>query len=85
MWDGYVREGTETYNENLARSLGDDYISRGWHTSGHVDMKDLREFFNLLQPEAIIPIHTDAPDKFSEAFEKEWPVVLLNDGGSYTL
>ena len=85
MWDGYVREGTETYNENLARSLGDDYVSHGWHTSGHVDMKDLREFFNLLQPKAIIPIHTDAPDKFSEAFKKEWPVVLLNDGGSYTL
>ena len=85
MWDGYVREGAETYNENLASSLGEDYISRGWHTSGHVDMKDLREFFNLLQPKAIIPIHTDAPDKFSEAFEKEWPVVLLNDGGSYTL
>ena len=85
MWDGYVREGTESYNEDLDRSLGEDYVSHGWHTSGHVDMKDLCEFFNLLQPKAIIPIHTDAPDKFSEAFEKEWPVVQMNDGGSYTL
>lgn len=81
MWEGYVKEGTEAYNENIAKSLGVDY--KYCHTSGHVDMKDLHQFFKFLQPKAIIPIHTDAPDEFSKEFGKEWPVVLLNDGETY--
>ena len=80
MWDGYVKEGTEAYNKNLASSIGDtfDYM----HTSGHVDMKDLRELFRLLHPKAIIPIHTNKPEEFANVFGDEWPVFLLNDGES---
>jgi hypothetical protein len=29
-----------------------------------------------------IPIHPDAPEEFAEQFENEWPIVVLNDGGS---
>ena len=31
---------------------------------------------------ALIPIHTDAPEKFAELFSAEWSVILLNDGES---
>ena len=53
MWNGYVKEGTKAYNENLANSLEGEYDYM--HTSGHIDMKDLREFFHQLQPKALIP------------------------------
>ncbi len=80
MWDGYVKEGTEAYNENLANSLDGEYDYM--HTSGHVDMKDLRELFRLLQPKAIIPIHTDSPEQFAKEFSDEWPIIRLHDGQS---
>ena len=82
MWDGYVKEGTEAYNENLANSLDGKYDYM--HTSGHVDMKDLRDMFRLLQPKAIIPIHTDSPDEFEKQFCDEWPVIRLCDGQSFS-
>ena len=83
MWDGYVKEGTTAFNENLANSLdgGFEYM----HTSGHVDMKDLRDFFRLLQPKAIIPIHTDNPEQFAKEFSDEWPIIRLHDGQSISL
>lgn len=80
MWNGYVKEGTEAYNENLANSLEGEYDYM--HTSGHIDMKDLREFFHQLQPKAIIPIHTDSPDEFAKLFCDEWPIIRLYDGQS---
>jgi ribonuclease J len=83
MWDGYVKEGTEAYNENLANSLDGEYDYM--HTSGHVDMRDLRDFFRLLQPKTIIPIHTDNPEQFARLFCDEWPVVRLYDGQSISL
>ena len=83
MWNGYVKEGTEAYKENLANSLEGEYDYM--HTSGHIDMKDLREFFHQLQPKAIIPIHTDSPDEFEKLFCDEWPIIRLYDGQSITL
>ena len=80
MWDGYVKEGADAYNKNLADSLGKDF--KYMHTSGHSDMNSMREVFRLLHPKALIPIHTDAPEKFAEQFSDEWPVKLLNDGDS---
>jgi ribonuclease J len=82
MWDGYVKEGTEAYNEKLSNSLDGEF--EYLHTSGHVDMKDLRDFFRLLQPKAIIPIHTDNPEQFAKLFGDEWPVIRLYDGQSFS-
>jgi len=80
MWRGYLKEGTDAYNPRLAQSLGNDY--QYLHTSGHCDMKSMRELFRHLQPKAIIPIHTDSPDEFAKLFCDEWPIITLNDGQS---
>ena len=48
-------------------------------------MKSLREIFRQLQPKAIIPIHTDKPDKFAELFCDEWNIMRLHDGQSILL
>ncbi len=83
MWDGYVKEGTAAYKENLDNSLDGNYVYM--HTSGHIDMEDLRQLFQILQPKAIIPIHTDSPEMFVKQFGDEWHVVSLNDGQSVSL
>lgn len=83
MWNGYVKEGSDAYNENLARSLNEDFDYM--HTSGHIDMADLREVFRLLHPKTIIPIHTESPEAFAKEFNEEWHVVVLNDGESFSL
>ena len=81
MWKGYVKEGTDAFNENLAKSLDKnfDYL----HTSGHIDMANLRMLFSILKPKGIIPIHTEEPEAFAKEFGNEWPVILLNDGDSF--
>ena len=80
MWNGYLDPEKEAYNETLAKSIGSDY--EYLHTSGHCDMKSMRYILRLLQPKAIIPIHTDRPDAFVEQFCDEWPVIRLFDGQS---
>ena len=83
MWKGYVDEKKEAYNEDLAKSVGSEYVYL--HTSGHCDMKSMRDMFRQLQPKAIIPIHTDNPDMFAELFSDEWHVMRLNNGQSIQL
>lgn len=78
MWEGYVDPGNEAYQENLALALGSGYIKM--HTSGHCDMNGLRELLTLLNPKAVIPIHTDSPDRFEQLFSAEWNVIRLHDG-----
>ncbi len=80
MWKGYIDKNKEAYNEALAKSLGSEY--EYLHTSGHCDMESMREVFRLLQPKAVIPIHTDNPEQFAESFCNELPVIRLFDGES---
>ena len=78
MWSGYLDQEKAAYNKDLAKSIGNDYVYL--HTSGHIDMKGMHKLLRLLQPKAIIPIHTDNPDLFVENFCDEWPVIRLGDG-----
>ena len=80
MWQGYLDERKEAYDAALATALegGYEYL----HTSGHCDIRSMNILFQLLHPKAIIPIHTDSPDKFAELFCEEWPVIRLHDGES---
>ena len=82
MWEGYIDESNAAYNQALAMSVGDNY--RHMHTSGHCDMKSLEELITVLNPYAIIPIHTDNPQAFADLFSDKWPVILLNDGDSFS-
>ena len=83
MWDGYVDVSKKgIYNESLAKALGDKFLKM--HTSGHCDVKSMREVFRLLQPKAIIPIHTENPEAFAKEFGDEWHIIVLNDGDSFS-
>lgn len=83
MWDGYVNKNQAAYNPQLVKSIGKGYLSM--HTSGHCDMNSLREVFRLLNPKAIIPIHTEKPEDFALLFGNEWSVIVLNDGDELSL
>ena len=80
MWDGYVRPDSIAYSPALAEALGSEY--EYLHTSGHCDMQGMKRLFKLLNPQAIIPMHTEDPDKFVEQFGKEWKVLRVHDGES---
>lgn len=81
MWRGYIKPENEAYNRDLAMALesGYEYL----HTSGHCDMDSLSDVISLLQPKAIIPIHTDNPEEFEQRFKEEVPVIRLHDGDVY--
>ena len=83
MWKGYVNEEYDAYNKELAHSLGKNYLYM--HTSGHCDVKGIRELFSMLHPCAIIPIHTEKPDVFVKLFSDEWPVIRLHDGEAFAI
>ena len=82
MWKGYVdTPDSPAFNQSLAKSLGKDWLYR--HTSGHCDMESLDHLFEMLRPHAVIPIHTDNPERFAKIFSDNWPVVLMNDGDGF--
>lgn len=52
--------------------------------SGHCDMASLDSLLDMLTPKAIISIHTDNPRHFANMFCEKWPVILLEDGESFS-
>ena len=53
---------------------------KGFHASGHAAKSELIWAIETIDPDIIIPVHTDNPGWFKENFDN---VVLLNDGETY--
>ena len=71
MWNGYAEEGKDYTNQhilNIRKLFGDhiiDGVKDGVHTSGHADIRTLRELCNTVKPSmGVIPIHKDADAKY---------------------
>ena len=72
MWTGYIEE-------NLAlKTLLDTYPTYICHASGHVSKNDLVKFIELVNPDAIIPVHTDNPEKLKNLVPHR-NVYVVND------
>lgn len=82
MWSGYL--SGKNKNKDLVELLKD----RNWvslHTSGHVTPDDLQKIGDVVAPrKGIIPIHSEAPEKFKELFP-DYNIVLPVDGQEITL
>jgi ribonuclease J len=52
---------------------------KGYHASGHASKDDLRWMIETVDPDVVIPVHTDNPGWFEEEFEN---VRMLKDGDS---
>ena len=74
MWDGYRTKPDSTIPEFLS-------LTGTWaelHTSGHASPDDLRHVIEKTDPEIVIPMHTDAPQKMQTLCQNR-KVILLKD------
>lgn len=74
MWDGYRTKPDSNIPEFLS-------LTGTWaelHTSGHASPDDLRHVIEKADPQLVIPMHTDAPQKM-QALCPDRTVVLLKD------
>ena len=60
IWTGYIEENL------VLKNLLDTYPSYICHASGHVSKDDLIKFIELVNPDAIIPVHTDNPERLEK-------------------
>jgi ribonuclease J len=80
MWNGYLDSKKTAFNESLYNFLK-PYEIEYMHTSGHADLETLKTVFETVKPRGgIIPIHTDAPEKFQELFQEQTTIIPLLDG-----
>lgn len=78
MWTGYIEE-------NLAlKALLDAYPTYICHASGHVTKDDLIKFIELVNPDAIIPVHTDNPERLEELVPNR-NVYVVNDNEPFII
>ncbi|MFX1390047.1 MAG: MBL fold metallo-hydrolase [Promethearchaeota archaeon] len=57
-------------------------FTKGYHASGHVSKSDLVEIMEKIDPDIVIPVHTDDPEWFSRNFDN---AILLKDNEKYTI
>ena len=78
-WEGY-KTRDENYKEfiNKMDELGIKVIDI--HTSGHADRKTIKKVIDIVNPEAVIPIHTEKKDMIKQFTDK---AVILEDMESY--
>ena len=80
MWDGYrTRPGS-----NLPDFLALTGTWETLHTSGHASPEDIRLVIDMVDPELVIPMHTDAPQQMHNICPNR-KVVLLSDGEELSL
>ena len=66
MWPGYLHQSA---GENLQRFFRRHDISLSViHASGHGTTEDLQRLATAISAERIVPIHTEAPERFSDLF-----------------
>lgn len=71
MWSGYLDNSQE-----MQRSV-EGYRLIQLHTSGHADIDTICKMLSTVQPELVIPIHTEAPSNIPY---DRYKVVIANDG-----
>ena len=72
MWTGYIEKNL------MLKDLLETYPSYICHASGHVCKADLVEFIDLVNPDVIIPIHTDSPKKLEKLMPQR-NISVIND------
>ena len=79
MWKGYLDKSKPAFSDSLF-DFFKPYTFEYKHTSGHADVQTLQTLFETVKPKCgIIPIHTEAPEKFKLLFP-DHNIILLQDG-----
>lgn len=64
MWDGYL-DG-KTADENIIRITGGEKKVIHLHTSGHAYVETIAELMDKVNPDVVIPMHTEMAEGFKE-------------------
>ena len=82
IWGGYWNET----NTERFRSWAKEHCDaiKDIHSSGHADIQSLQRIVEFVNPQTIIPIHTDSPSSFSAIF-CDYNIRVLNDNEDITL
>lgn len=68
LWEGYLAEPS---GQRLRQALHDASIHfTSIHTSGHASVKDLQRLVTALRPGWVVPMHSQATDRFKELFQR---------------
>ncbi|MFO7966779.1 MAG: ribonuclease J, partial [Archaeoglobaceae archaeon] len=56
---------------------GKPYFEKGYHASGHVSADELRQIIEEVDPDVLIPVHTENPGWFADNFDN---AVIFRNG-----
>ena len=76
MWHGYLDKENGDDRETLREFFGNREIIE-LHTSGHATKEAIKKLIDITSPNYVIPIHTEAKEKFSEIAGDK--LLLAND------
>ncbi len=71
LWDGYLRDAS---GARMLQALAEHGV--GWskiHTSGHASVPDLQRLVEAVKPARVVPMHSEATDRFAELFPRVEP------------
>ncbi|MBY8985786.1 MAG: ribonuclease J [Candidatus Lokiarchaeota archaeon] len=57
-------------------------FTKGFHASGHASRKDLLWAIDTINPDIVIPVHTDNPQWFKDNFDN---AILMKDGDTFKI
>lgn len=78
MWTGYIEENL------LLKNLLNTYPFYICHASGHVSKDDLVQLIELVDPDIVIPVHTDIPERL-ERIVPNTTVCVVNDNEPFII
>ncbi len=68
LWDGYLKEASGQALRQLLDLHGIPLVHA--HTSGHASVADLRRLVAAFAPARVVPVHSEAADRFAELFPR---------------
>jgi ribonuclease J len=74
IWSGYLKQSSSFWEGCGAKVI---HI----HSSGHADVRTLRQLVEAVKPGVIVPIHTQNPELYRTAFPG-WKVLISKDGST---
>jgi ribonuclease J len=77
LWAGYLAEASGQRLVAQTAAYGVPVVHH--HTSGHAPLSDLKRLVEALQPERVVPIHTEGAHEYSRHF----PRVTPQDDGTW--
>ena len=80
LWNWLKYFGFEVHGFKVDKS-GKPIFEKGLHASGHVSKEELMRIIDEVDPDYVIPVHTEKPELFRWAFGEK--VVLLKNGESW--